>query len=248
MIDAEAMSRMKPGVRLVNCARGGLVVEADLAAALDSGHVAGAAFDVFEVEPPGRSALFGRDNVVATPHVGASTAEAQETVAVEAAEQIAAFLKTGAVVNALNAPSVTAEEAPRLKPYMGLAEALGRLVGQICDDAITGIDIAWKGDVAGLNTRPLSGLVLQGVLAGQLDSANMVNAPLIARERGIGLCERSTGEADGYRALIEVRAAMGARSRTVAGTLFGDRQRLVRVQDIHFEAAFGAGHALPQEP
>ena len=156
------------------------------------------------------------------------------------AQQIAAFLNTGAVVNALNAPSVTAEEAPRLKPYMGLADALGRFVGQICDDAITGIDIAWKGDMARLNTRPLSGLVLQGVLSSQLDSVNMVNAPLIARERGIDLRETSTGEADGYRALIEVRAAMDERSRTVAGTLFGDRLRLVRVQDIHFEAAFGS--------
>ena len=239
MIDADAIARMKPGVRIVNCARGGLVVEADLCAALDSGHVAGAAFDVFEVEPARESVLFGRENVVATPHVGASTAEAQENVAVEVAEQIAAFLNTGAVVNALNAPSVTAEEAPRLKPYMGLADALGRFVGQICDDAITGIDIAWRGDMARLNTRPLSGLVLQGVLSSQLDSVNMVNAPLVARERGIDLREISTGEADGYRALIEVTAAMGERSRTVAGTLFGDRLRLVRVQDIHFEASFG---------
>ncbi len=239
MINAEALSQMKPGVRLINCARGGLVVEADLSAALDNGHVAGAAFDVFEVEPAQESVLFGRDNVVATPHLGASTTEAQENVAVEVAEQIATFLKTGAVVNALNAPSVTAEEAPRLKPYMGLADALGRFVGQICDDAITGINITWRGDMAQLNTRPLSGLVLQGVLSSQLDMVNMVNAPLIARERGIELREVSTGEAGGYRALIEVRAEMGTRSRTVAGTLFGDRLRLVQVQDIHFEAAFG---------
>ncbi len=239
IIDAAALARTKPGVRIVNCARGGLVVEADLLAALDSGHVAGAALDVFEVEPARGNALFGREDVVATPHVGASTAEAQENVAVEVAEQIAAFLQTGAVANAVNAPSVTAEEAPRLKPYMGLADALGRFVGQICDEAITGIDIAWRGDMARLNTRPLSGLVLQGVLSSQLDSVNMVNAPLIARERGIDVREISTAEADGYRALIEVKAVMGDRSRIVAGTLFADRQRLVRVQDIHFEAAFG---------
>ena len=239
MIDSAALARMKPGVRILNCARGGLVVEADLREALDSGHVAGAAFDVFETEPAHASPLFGHENVVATPHLGASTAEAQENVAVQVAQQIAAFLGAGAISNALNAPSVSAEEAPRLKPYMGLATALGRFVGQICDDAITGVEIAWRGDVAELNTRPLAGLVLQGVLSGQLDAVNMVNAPVIARERGIGVREVSTAETDGYRTLIEVRAEMGARSRTVGGTLFGDRQRLVRVQDIQFEAAFG---------
>ena len=239
IIDAAALARMRRGVRIVNCARGGLVVEADLRAALDSGHVAGAAFDVFETEPARGSPLFGHENVVATPHLGASTAEAQENVAVQVAGQMADFLLAGAIRNAVNAPSVTAEEAPRLRPYMALATALGGFVGQLLDEPATGVEVEYRGRIAELNTRPLTGLILQGVLSGQLDAVNMVNAPVIAAERGIRLREVSTADSGGYLGMIGVRVETGSRTREVAGALFGGEPRLVQVQDIHFEAAFG---------
>ena len=162
IIDAAALAKMKRGVRLINCARGGLVVEEDLAAALDSGQVAGAAIDVFVEEPARKNPLFGRDNVVATPHLGAATTEAQENVAVQIAEQMADFLLTGAVSNAVNMPSLTAEEAARLKPYMKLAEQLGSFAGQLTESGITAVAIEYEGAIAELNVKPLTAIALTG--------------------------------------------------------------------------------------
>jgi D-3-phosphoglycerate dehydrogenase len=179
LIDKTAIAKMKRGVRLINCARGGLMVEADLQAALASGHVAGAALDVFAVEPARDNPLFGNDAVVATPHLGASTSEAQENVAVQIAEQMSEFLLHGAVSNAVNMPSVTAEEAPRLLPYMKLAEQLGRFAGQVSPSAIKSVTIEYQGEVAELNTRPITASLLSGLLARALGAVK-----LGARARG----------------------------------------------------------------
>ena len=173
--------RTRPGVRLVNCARGGLVDEQAVADLIRDGHIAGAAFDVFAVEPARESPLFGLDEVVVTPHLGASTSEAQENVALQVAEQISDYLDTGAIVNALNMPSVTAEEAPRLRPYMKLAEQLGSFAGQLTETGLSAVTISYAGHAAALNTRPLTQAVLAGLLRPLLASVNMVNAPAVAR-------------------------------------------------------------------
>src|SRR5690349_6280100 len=240
LIDARAIARMKRGVRIVNCARGGLVVEDDLARALDSGHVAGAAIDVFVDEPARENPLFGRDNVVATPHLGAATTEAQENVALQIAEQMADFLLTGAVSNAVNVPSLTAEEAKRLNPYMKLAEQLGSFAGQLTETGITSVTVEYEGAAAELNVKPLTAVALTGLLSPQLAAVNMVNAPVICRERDIRVSETRRGEPVDYQTLIRVTVPTERRSRAVAGSLFaGDKPRIVSVEGIPLEAELG---------
>ncbi|MEQ9121939.1 MAG: NAD(P)-dependent oxidoreductase, partial [Alphaproteobacteria bacterium] len=198
MIDKAALAKCKPGVRIVNCARGGLVVEADLAEALQSGHVAGAGFDVFVEEPAQSNVLFGQPNFVATPHLGAATEEAQENVALQVAEQMSDYLLTGAVSNAINMPSISAEDAPRLKPYMALAARLGSFAGQLTETGLRKVTLTYRGQVAALNTRPLTAIALEGLLRPLVDSVNMVNAPVLARERGIEIVETNTEEIENY--------------------------------------------------
>jgi len=245
LIDASAIAKMKRGVRLINCARGGLVVENDLAVALDGGHVAGAAIDVFVEEPAIKNPLFGRDNVVATPHLGAATTEAQENVALQIAEQMADFLLTGAVSNAVNMPSLTAEEAKRLNPYMKLAEQLGSFAGQLTETGITSVALEYEGAVAELNVKPLTAIALTGLLSPQLATVNMVNAPVICRERDIRISETRRAEPVDYQTLIRVIVTPngplgGRRTREVAGTLFaGDKPRIVSVEGIALEAELG---------
>jgi D-3-phosphoglycerate dehydrogenase len=240
IIDSRALAKMKRGVRLINCARGGLVVEADLAAALDAGQVAGAAIDVFALEPATQNPLFGRDNFVATPHLGAATAEAQENVALEIAEQMADLLLTGAIANAVNMPSLTAEEAARLKPYMVLAEQLGSFAGQLTETGIRAVTIEYEGTIAELNTKPLTATALTGLLAPQLASVNMVNAPLICRQRDIRVSETRRAEAGDYQTLMRVTVTTERRERTVAGTVFaGNKPRLVDIEGIPLEAELG---------
>jgi D-3-phosphoglycerate dehydrogenase len=245
MIDAAAIAKMKRGVRLVNCARGGLVVEEDLAAALDSGYVAGAAIDVFVEEPARKNPLFGRDNVVATPHLGAATTEAQENVAVQIAEQMGDFLLTGAVANAVNMPSLTAEEANRIRPYIALAEQLGSFAGQLTESGITAVSVEYEGAIAELNVKPLTAIVLTALLAPQLAAVNMVNVPVICRERDIRISETRRAEPGDYQTLIRVIVTPNGpvaerRPREVAGTLFGgDKPRLVLVEGIPLEAELG---------
>ncbi len=237
IIDAEAIGKMKKGVRLINCARGGLIDEADLKAALESGQVAGAALDVFEQEPAKENPLFGLDNLVCTPHLGASTTEAQENVALQVAEQMADFLVTGAVVNALNSPSVSAEDAPRLKPYMQLAEQLGSLSGQITQSGLQNVTIEYEGHVAELNTRPLSAIVLMGLLRPMLDEVNMVNAPIVAKERDIRVTETRNETARDYQTMIRVTVETDKRKREITGTLFGgDKPRIVSMEEVPIEA------------
>ncbi len=241
IIDAAALAKTKPGVRVINCARGGLVVEEDLKAAIEDGHVAGAALDVFAEEPARENPLFALDQVVATPHLGASTSEAQEKVALQVAEQMADFLLTGAITNALNMPSLTAEEAQRLKPYMELAEQLGSFAGQLTRTGIKGVTIEYEGHVAELNTRPLTQAALAALLRPMLDSVNMVNAPVIARERDIELREIKLERDCDFQTLMCLTVTTERQERGVAGTLFGGtKPRLVRIKGIPIEAELGA--------
>ncbi len=241
LINANAIKKMKQGVRIINCARGGLVNETDLKKAIEEGHVAGAAFDVFEEEPAKENILFGMEQVVCTPHLGASTAEAQENVAVQVAEQMSDYLLSGAVTNALNMASVSAEDAPRLRPYMKLAEQLGSFAGQITRSSIREVTIAYSGAVADLNTRPLTAIAMQGLLSPLMESVNMVNAPVIARERDIEISEVKKNSRDEYHTLITLTITTERQTRSVSGTLFGDSlPRLVEINDIHLEAEVGA--------
>jgi D-3-phosphoglycerate dehydrogenase len=237
ILSAEALAKTKPGVRIINCARGGLIDEVALKAALDSGQVGGAALDVFVEEPAKASPLFGTPNFVSTPHLGASTTEAQVNVAIQVAEQMADFLVSGGVTNALNMPSLSAEEAPKLKPYMALAEKLGSLVGQLTTGAIPRISIHSEGAAAELNQKPLSSAVLSGFLRTQTDTVNMVNAPVLARERGMEVREVRTEREGDYHTLLRVSVKTDAGERSVAGTLFGDSApRLVELFGIKVEA------------
>jgi D-3-phosphoglycerate dehydrogenase len=237
ILSREALAKTKKGVRIVNCARGGLIDEAALKDALDSGHVAGAALDVFSEEPAKENPLFGTPGLICTPHLGASTTEAQVNVAIQIAEQMSDYLLLGGITNAVNVPSLSAEEAPRLRPYMELAEKLGRLVGQAVGAGIRSIDVEVEGAAAELNIKPITGAVLAGVMRTWSDSVNMVNAPYLAKERGLSVREiRNEGEGD-YHTLVAVTVGTGDGEKRVEGTLFGNRApRLVKIFDIPVEA------------
>jgi D-3-phosphoglycerate dehydrogenase len=237
ILSRENLARTKPGVRIINCARGGLIDEAALKDALDSGQVAGAALDVFETEPATASPLFGTPGFISTPHLGASTSEAQVNVAIQVAEQMSDFLLLGGVTNAINMPSLSAEEAPRLKPYMALAEKLGRLVGQILGEEVRSVAIEVEGAAAELNPKPITGAVLAGLMGTYSQTVNMVNAPFLAKERGLDVREiRHTHEGD-YHTLVRVTVGTDRGERSVAGTLFGNKAaRLVEIFGINVEA------------
>ncbi|WP_066657821.1 MULTISPECIES: phosphoglycerate dehydrogenase [unclassified Sphingomonas] len=244
ILSKENLLKTKKGVRIVNCARGGLIDEAALKELLDSGHVAGAALDVFVTEPAKEHALFGTPNFVATPHLGASTSEAQVNVAIQVAEQMADYLVNGGVTNALNVPSLTAEEAPRVKPYMALAEKLGSLVGQLTTGTIPRVSVHSEGAATEVNQKPIVSAVLAGFLRTQTDTVNMVNAPFLAKERGIEVREVKTEKEGDYHTLIRVAVKTDAGERSVAGTLFNNREpRLVELFGIKVEADL-AGHML----
>ena len=244
ILSAENLAKTRPGVRIINCARGGLIDEAALKELLDSGHVAGAALDVFVTEPAKESPLFNTPNFISTPHLGASTNEAQVNVAIQVAEQLADYLVSGGVTNALNMPSLSAEEAPKLKPYMALAEKLGSLVGQLAHDALTGIAIEVEGAAAQLNQKPITGAVLAGLMRVHSDTVNMVNAPFLARERGLDVREVRHDREGDYHTLVRVTVKTEAGDRSVAGTLFGNAApRLVELFGIKVEADL-AGHML----
>ncbi|MEM9851623.1 MAG: NAD(P)-dependent oxidoreductase, partial [Pseudomonadota bacterium] len=240
MITAEAIAQMKPGVRIVNCARGGLVDEDALAAALQSGHVAGAAFDVFAVEPATASPLFNLPNVVVTPHLGAATTEAQENVALQVAEQISDYLLSGAVSNAINMPSITAEEAPILGPFVTLASHLGSFVGQMTDEPIQAIEILYDGKVADMNTRALSSAAVAGVLKAQNPEVNMVSAPVLAEERGINVKTTTQGKTGVFDSYVKLAVRTASMERSVAGTVFSDgKPRFIQIKGINIDAEVG---------
>ena len=237
ILSRENLAKTKKGVRIINCARGGLVDEEALKDALESGHVAGAALDVFKDEPAKSNPLFGTPGLIATPHLGASTTEAQVNVAIQVAEQMAEFLTRGGVTNALNMPSLSAEEAPRLRPYMALAEKLGSLVGQLAHGSLAGLSIETEGAAAELNMKPIAGAVLAGFMRVHSDAVNMVNAPFLAKERGLDVREVRHDREGDYHTLLRVSAATSAGERSVSGTLFSNAApRLVEIFGIRVEA------------
>ncbi len=240
IINPESLALTKKSVRLINCARGGLIDEAALFEALKSGRVAGAALDVFATEPAAESPLFGLHNVVCTPHLGASTTEAQENVALQIAEQMSDYLIRGAISNAVNFPSISAEEAPRLKPFVALAEKLGSFAGQLTETGIKQVQVSYEGIVAQMNTRALTSAAIAGLLRPILQDVNVVSAPIVAKDRGI-IVEETRREAEGdYESLITVTIVTDRQTRSVAGTVYADgRPRLISIKGIRMDAEFG---------
>lgn len=239
ILSAEKIAKMKPGARLINCARGGLVDEAAVRKALDSGHLAAAAFDVFAEEPAKNNPLFGAPNFVATPHLGAATSEAQENVALQVAEQMSDYLMDGAISNAINAPSVTAEEAPILQPWISLCEILGGFAGQVTENAIKEIEIEYVGVVGDLNMKPLTSALVAAMmkpLVGE-GGVNMVSAPVVARERGVKIAETRKDAQGAYGSYVRVVVITESQTRSVAGTVFSDgKPRFIQIKGIGLEA------------
>jgi len=239
ILSEENLAKTKPGVRIVNCARGGLLDEEALRRALDSGHVAGAAIDVFSIEPAVENPLFGHPKVICTPHLGASTLEAQENVALQIAEQMSDFLLRGAITNAVNFPAISAEEAPRLRPFIALAEKLGSFAGQLTTSDISTARITFQGSVAGMNTKALTAAAIAGLLRPMLSGVNVVSAPSLAKERGIAV-EETTREADGdYDALVTLTVVTAEQERSIVGTVFADgKPRITEIKGIKIDAEF----------
>jgi D-3-phosphoglycerate dehydrogenase len=240
IINVAAIKAMKKGVRIINCARGGLVDEVALYEALKSGRIAGAAFDVFVTEPATENPLFALPNVVCTPHLGASTSEAQENVALQVAEQMSDYLLRGAITNAVNFPSISAEEAPRLKPFIALAEKLGSFAGQLTETGIIKVQLAYEGAVVQMNTKALTSAAVAGLLRPMLGDVNVVSAPVVAKERGIVIEEVTREMPEDYESLITVTVTTERQSRHVSGTVFADgRPRIVNIKGIRMDAEFG---------
>ncbi len=238
IVSRARLGMTKKGVIIVNCARGGLVDEEALKDALDAGHVRAAALDVFAVEPAKSHALFGTPNFIATPHLGASTLEAQENVAVQVAEQMADYLLTGAVSNALNTPSISAEEAPRLKPWVELADKLGTLMGQLLHSPVKTVELTFKGEITQLNTKPMTASALAGLLKSAMPDVNMVSAPVLAKERGIGLTESYAEQAERADSLIRLTVETKERKFAIVGTIYRGEPRIVRLFGVPMDAAF----------
>lgn len=240
ILSKENLAKTKRGVRIINCARGGLIDELALAEALTTGQVAGVALDVFEVEPATDNPLFNMPGVVSTPHLGAATTEAQENVALQVAEQMSDYLLTGAVQNALNMPSVTAEEAAVMGPWIKLASHLGAFIGQMTDEPIKAINILYDGTVSDMNLPALNSSVIAGVMKTANPDVNLVSAPIVAKERGIQISttrQEKTGVFDAY---IKVTMVTDKRERSVAGTCFSDgKPRFIQIKGINIDAEIG---------
>ncbi|MFQ5624609.1 MAG: phosphoglycerate dehydrogenase [Paracoccaceae bacterium] len=239
ILSAVRIAGIKKGARLINCARGGLVDEEAVAEALKSGQLAGAAFDVFSSEPAVENPLFGLPNVVCTPHLGASTGEAQENVALQVAEQMSDYLVRGAIANALNAPSVTAEEAPILKPWIALAEMLGGFAGQVTENPIKGIEIEYVGRVGELNLKPLTAALTASLLIPLVGEGgvNMVSAPIVARERGMRISETRKDAQGAFGSYMRLIVETEQQTRSVAGTIYSDgKPRFIQIKGINLEA------------
>jgi D-3-phosphoglycerate dehydrogenase len=238
LINTATIAQMKDGVRIINCARGGIVNEADLYEALKSGKVASAAFDVFEKEPPENHPLMSLDNFIATPHLGASTQEAQENVATAVAEQVVDYLTSGTIRNAVNVPSVPSDQLPTLAPYITLAERMGLFQAQLCEGGLTEVLVEYSGEVAGLKLEPITLAALKGLLTPIIgENVNYVNAPLIAKDRGIGVKVSTSSGGSEYTSLLTIQITAGGKSLSVAGTLNSRKEpRIVRVDDFPMEA------------
>lgn len=240
ILSAENIAKTKKGVRIVNCARGGLIDEEALAEAIRSGHVAGAGLDVFAQEPATESPLFGLPNVVCTPHLGAATTEAQENVALQVAEQMSDYLLTGAVQNALNMPSVTAEEARVMGPWIKLAGHLGAFVGQLTGEPIKAVNILYDGSAAEMNTAALDAAAIAGILKPAIEDVNMVSAPVIAADRGIQVSCTTQGKSGVFEGYIKLTVVTDQRERSIAGTVFSDgKPRFIQIKGINIDAEIG---------
>lgn len=238
MIRAETIAKMKDGVRIINCARGGIVNEKDLIAAIKAKKVAGAALDVFEKEPPEFGELFELPEVIFTPHLGASTGEALVNVSVAIARQMIDYLLYGVITNAVNFPSVSKEVLEQLSPYLNLAERMGRLAGQLLS-ALRGLEIEYRGEVANLNTKPITHSLLKGILESFTDEpVNYVSAPALAKARGISVKESASTEAGDYTSLIKLKIQdQSPELAEIAGTLFGKTDpRIVQIGGVHLDA------------
>lgn len=240
ILSKKALEQTKAGVRIINCARGGLIDEDALVEALKSGHVAAAALDVFAVEPATESPLFDLPNVVCTPHLGASTIEAQENVALQVAEQMSDYLLAGAVQNAINMPSVTAEEAKVMDPWIKLAAYLGDFVGQMTDEPIEAIDILYNGHTIEMNTAALNAAAVAGIMKATNPDVNMVSAPVIAKDQGINIATTTQSKTGVFDAYIKLTVVTGHRERSIAGTVFSDkRPRFIQIKGINIDAEIG---------
>jgi D-3-phosphoglycerate dehydrogenase len=240
ILSRDNIAKLKQGVRIVNCARGGLVDEEALANALKAGHVAGAAFDVFAVEPATDSPLFNLPNVVVTPHLGAATTEAQENVALQVAEQMSDYLLTGAVSNALNMPSVTAEEAKIMGPWIKLSGHLGNFIGQMTDEPIIAINILFDGTASEMNLKALTASSVAGIMKATNPDVNMVSAPVIAKERGVKISTTKQDQSGAFEGYIKVTVVTESRERSIAGTVFNDgKPRFIQIKGINIDAEVG---------
>ncbi|MBI6630716.1 phosphoglycerate dehydrogenase [Pontibaca salina] len=240
ILSAENLARTKRGVRIINCARGGLVDEEALAELLKSGHIAGAGFDVFAEEPAVENPLFGLPNVVCTPHLGAATSEAQENVALQVAEQMSDYLLTGAVTNALNMPSLTAEEAEVIRPWVKLAGHLGAFIGQMTDEPIKAINILYDGTVSEMNEGALNCAAIAGIMKRVNPEVNLVSAPFFAKERGIRISTTTQDKSGAFDGYIKLRVVTDKRERSIAGTVFSDgKPRFIQIKGINIDAEIG---------
>ncbi|WP_299847174.1 phosphoglycerate dehydrogenase [uncultured Roseovarius sp.] len=240
ILSRENLEKTKKGVRIINCARGGLVDEVALADLLKSGHVAGAAFDVFSVEPATENPLFNLPNVVCTPHLGAATTEAQENVALQVAEQMSDYLLTGAVTNALNMPSVTAEEAKVMGPWIKLADHLGAFIGQMTDEPIKAINILYDGVVSEMNLGALTSAAVAGIMKSVNPEVNMVSAPVIAKERGVKISTTKQDKSGAFEGYIKLTVVTDQRERSIGGTVFSDgKPRFIQIKGINIDAEIG---------
>lgn len=246
LLNVDAFKKMRKGVFIINCARGGIVNEQDLYDAIQSEMVAGAALDVFTQEPPKDNPLLSLDQVVATPHLGASTDEAQENVAIAVAEQVTEYLKRGTIRNAVNAPSIDGATLAVLRPYLILAERLGILQAQLTRGAIQEVNVVYIGEVTTVDTKPLTYSILKGVLTPILgDMVNFVNVPVVVKERNIKVTASSRDEAEDFTNLISVHVKTAEDANLVAGTMFGKKDpRLVRINDFRLEAAMEGNSLL----
>jgi D-3-phosphoglycerate dehydrogenase len=237
LVNAQTIGKMKKGVRIINCARGGIIDEHALYEAIKSGKVAAAAMDVFEKEPPENNPLLTLDNVVCTPHLGASTEEAQENVALAVAEQIADYLLHGVIRNAVNFPSIPSDQLPRLQPYISLAEKLGGFASQIFEGGATEITVEYRGEASEINVAPVTIAAIKGYLTPiLLETVNFVNAPFIAKERGIEVKETKSGDAGDYNSMIALRIRTKEEETYLAGTLFSRKDpRIIRINDFKVE-------------
>ena len=237
LINKKTIKIMKPGVRIINCARGGIINEKDLYDAIVEGKVAGAALDVFEKEPPENNPLLTLDNVIATPHLGASTKEAQENVAVAVAEQIVDYLIHGTIRNAVNFPSIPSDQVSRLQPYIKLAEKIGGFAAQMFEGGVTEITIEYQGDASRINTAPVTIAAIKGFLSPMLEeTVNFVNAPVIAKERGIEVKEIKSSDEGDYQSMVALRVKAKDKQSYFAGTLFSKKDpRIVNIDNFKVE-------------